>query len=91
MVPTGITLYQWSHCPYCTKVRAAFDRMGLQYKVRNVGPDQKEVYELVGRRQVPAIHDTLTGVKMVESDDIIDYARRTYISAPPAGDVAVEG
>ncbi|HET6399490.1 MAG TPA: glutathione S-transferase N-terminal domain-containing protein [Candidatus Thermoplasmatota archaeon] len=78
MIPTGITLYQWQHCPYCTKVRRAFDQMGLQYRIVECGPDQAEVYQLLGRRQVPAIKDVRTGVTMLESDDIIAYARRQY-------------
>lgn len=82
MIPTGITLYQWRHCPYCRKVRAAFDQMGLQYKVLDVGADQDEVYRLVGRRQVPAIRDDLTGTRMVESGAIVEYARRTYLGTP---------
>jgi glutaredoxin 3 len=79
MIPTGITLYQCQHCPYCAKVRRAFDQMGLQYRIVECGPDQAEVYQLLGRRQVPAIKDTQTGAAMLESDDIIAYARRQYV------------
>lgn len=76
--PTGITLYQWASCPYCVRVKQAFDAMQLDYQVVETDDMQSEVYALLGARQVPAIHDSKTGVKMLESLDIIAYAKETY-------------
>jgi len=87
-ISTGMTLYQWEHCPYCAKVRRAFDRMNLEYRTVEVGPEQDEVHELLGHRQVPAMKDERTGVAMLESDDIIQYARHTYVNARHAGEPA---
>lgn len=82
-IPTGIILHEWEHCPYCVRVHKAFAKMGLQYQAVESPPDQSDVYAMLGARQVPAIRDTETGVMMLESLDIIAYARKTYAAHAP--------
>jgi len=80
MTDTDIVLYQTDWCPYCTRVRDAFDRLNLRYRVVNV-PDEHakraELRRLFGATGVPSITDG--EVKIADDDDaIIEYARERY-------------
>jgi len=75
-----IEIYQMEDCPYCVKVRSALYEMGVDYVVRNISSEAtwKKLVELGGDDQVPFLVDAEKGVRMYESDDIIDYVKRTY-------------
>lgn len=76
-----VQLYVYSECPYCNKVRAAFEEMGVDFEEVNAErgtPGSDELVRLGGRQQVPfLVHDDKV---MYESNDIIEYARE-HLSA----------
>lgn len=80
MTDTDIVLYQTDWCPYCTRVRDAFDDLQLRYRIVNV-PDEHahrtQLRDLFGATGVPSITDG--DVKIADDDDaIIEYAERKY-------------
>lgn len=76
-----LKLYVFEECPYCRKVRKAFEEMGLDYELIFAEwgtPLHEEVKRLGGKGQVPFLVDTERDVQMYESDDIIAYAKEHY-------------
>jgi len=78
-----IQLYQSEGCPFCVKVRIAFEQMGVSYvsksmPLRIVSPFKEELIQLGGKSQVPFLFDPEKSVKMYESDDIIAYVKEHY-------------
>ncbi|MBM4304642.1 MAG: glutaredoxin [Deltaproteobacteria bacterium] len=78
-----IQLYQSEGCPFCVKVRLAFEEMGISYISKSMplrvdSVFKQELIKLGGKIQVPFLHDPERNVKMYESNDIIDYARENY-------------
>lgn len=72
-----LTLYVKTGCPYCAKVLAVGEELGLEFKIKNVA-DQAIATELVtrgGKLQMPYLVDGDAAVEMYESDDIIAYLR----------------
>lgn len=77
-----LKLYYATYCPYCKKVIAAFDEMGLKYeliKAEEGDPGRTELVKLGGKAQIPFLVDGNT--MMYESNDIIEYARKNYGTA----------
>lgn len=76
-----ITLYQYEMCPFCARVRAKLDELGLDYEKVNVSPDPNEerraqVIEQSGCKTVPVVHITTDegdALWMGESGDIIAW------------------
>ena len=70
-------LYVMKSCPYCQKVRKFFDENSIGYVAKDIS--DRENYDalisLGGMEQVPFLHDVENGIKMYESDDIIEYAK----------------
>jgi glutaredoxin 3 len=73
---TKITLFQFEECPFCAKVRAKLDDLGLEYEKVNVAhersdPERKDLLEKTGVASVPVIciDDKYIG----DSAAIIDY------------------
>lgn len=80
MTETDIVLYQTDWCPYCARVRDAFEDLKLRYAIVNV-PDEHagrtKLRELFGVTGVPSITDG--DVKIADDDDaIIEYAQKKY-------------
>jgi glutathione S-transferase len=76
-----LELYQFEHCPYCAKVRAALTELELDYVIRNVpkGSEKRSFLRaLGGKEQVPFLVDQERNVMMYESDDIIAYVQEHY-------------
>lgn len=76
-----LELWSFEASPFCRKVREELTRLGLDYRVHNVGKRGRRRPELValgGKMQVPYLVDENTGAAMYESDDIIAYLRSTY-------------
>lgn len=76
-----LELYQFEGCPYCAKVRAKMTELELDYIVRNVpkGSEKRSfLVNLGGKEQVPFLVDQQRGVRMYESQDIIDYLEEYY-------------
>jgi glutathione S-transferase len=91
MSEPAITLYRLQACPYCERVVAVLNDLGLDYKSRFVEPmhsDRDVVKRLAGVRTVPVIVDTNTGVTMAESAQIVEYLEDTYGEEGPLADEA---
>jgi glutaredoxin 3 len=78
---TNITLFQFETCPYCAKVRAKLDELGLEYERVNVSPNRedpqrKEIAEKSGVGTVPIIK--IDGKYIGESGDIIEHLEENF-------------
>lgn len=80
------SLYHKQTCPYCLKVRAVIEELGLseQIPLVDVYADPASYDFLVanaGKRMIPCLRMEEEGQKdqwMYESSDIIEYLRRTF-------------
>lgn len=79
---TSIELYELEGCPFCAKVKAKLDELGLEYKSHMVPrqhAQREEVKEISGQTGVPVLVDHDHGVEgMPESGDIIAFLEETY-------------
>lgn len=80
---SGLTLYQFWSCPYCARVRAALDRLGIEVASRDVLDDpghMRELIEATGSRQVPVLRiEDAGGTRwMPESADIVRYLEQRF-------------
>jgi glutaredoxin 2 len=79
MESSNLSLYHYEGCPYCTMVRDASSRLGLDLELRDILRDEERLKELMagtGRRMVPClrIEEAPGQVRwMHESADIIRY------------------
>ena len=77
----GLSLYEFTSCPYCARVRKFIAEQGLEIELRDVSRDRDRLEELVaatGRQMVPCLR--IEGEDgdvqwMHESVDIIEYLR----------------
>ncbi len=75
-------LYQYDSCPFCHRVRAFLDRVGIDMPMRDTMRDMAAFRELLvggGRPTVPCLKITNAGGEttwLYESNDIIDYLSR---------------
>ena len=75
-----LTLYIKTGCPFCHKVLAVGEELGITFEEKNIA-DPAVAEELVargGKRQVPYLVDTERSREMYESDDIVAYLRANY-------------
>lgn len=77
---TALTLYHLPACPFCLKVRAAAEALGIELELVDVSRDREAralLLRTLGRATVPVLrlpgepHDRL----LPESDDIVAYLR----------------
>ncbi|UCH46533.1 MAG: glutaredoxin [Betaproteobacteria bacterium] len=79
-----LVLYHFEGCPFCSRARAAIDRLGLEVELRDIFADSKHRDELVqaqGRSTVPVLRITSPNGEerwMPESADIVRYLEATY-------------
>lgn len=79
-----IEIYLAERCPYCVKVRAHLENLGVAYVLKPVplgastSPIKEELKRLGGKTQVPFLVDPERKVQMYESDDIIAYVEEHY-------------
>ena len=79
MESPNISLYHYQGCPYCTLVRDAMARLGLEIELRDVLQNadyRKELIAATGRQMVPClrIEEASGDVRwMHESRDIIRH------------------
>jgi len=77
-----LELYRLPGCPYCAKVEAKLDELGLDYRSHTVLPFRFlrfEVRSVSGQSGVPVLVDPEHGIEgMAESDDIVTYLENTY-------------
>ena len=80
-----LSLYQFTECPFCVKVRREIQRHALQIEMRDIHKNKLFKQELIeggGKSQVPClrIDNTTTPIWLYESNDIIDYLNRQILS-----------
>ena len=75
-----LTLYRQSTCPFCRKVLDTAEELGIALEKKDIS-DPAIAAELVakgGKKQVPFLIDSGTGVGIYESMDIVAYLRAHY-------------
>ncbi len=82
---TNLKLYELEGCPFCAKVTAKLDELGLEYDsvmVPRSHSERTDVEEISGQTGVPVLVDEEHGIDaMPESDDIVAYLDETYGNA----------
>ena len=80
-----LTLFQFEECPYCAKVRAKLEELGLEYQKVNVPRDRehslrKELFKKSGVPTVPVLKITTDNEEkfLGESEEIISYLKRYF-------------
>ncbi len=79
-----LALYHFNGCPFCSMVRSAVDRLGIDVELRDIfdNPEyRKELIEVRGRTTVPVLRITSPGGEerwMPESRDIERYLATTF-------------
>lgn len=70
-------LYELERCPYCKKVMEFMDAQGIEYIKHDIENKNEEetLIRLGGKRQVPFLYEKISGLKMYESGDIIEYLK----------------
>ena len=73
-----LTLYYRPTCSYCQDVLGEAETFGVSIRLKDISSDAALASELMehgGKRQVPFLVDSEKGIKMYESEDIIDYIK----------------
>lgn len=72
-------LYILESCPYCRKVMDFLNENDIEYNKFNISEPENydNLMKIGGKSQVPFLDDEKNGVRMYESDDIIDYFRNS--------------
>lgn len=77
-----LELFEAEYCPYCRHVREALTELDLDaliYPVPKKGTRYKtRLVKIGGEPKVPFLHDPNTGVKLYESNTIVEYLYTTY-------------
>lgn len=77
------TLYVRTGCPFCGRVLAEGERLGIPFEVKNIRNPlvTMELMKKGGKRQVPFLIDHEQNVSLFESDKIIAYLHERYSSS----------
>ncbi len=81
-MPSDLMLYHMEFCPYCQRVRAAMQKMGLKLPMKDTVEDPAARQELIaggGKSQVPCLRIKQPDGSdhwMYESDEIIRYLQK---------------
>ncbi len=79
-----LALYHFSGCPFCSMVRSAIDRLGINVELRDIFQDSQHRNDLIearGRATVPVLLITSPDGEerwMPESRDIVHYLDKTF-------------
>ncbi|MBL7045718.1 MAG: glutathione S-transferase N-terminal domain-containing protein [Parcubacteria group bacterium] len=75
-----LKIYVKTGCPYCEKVLAKVNELGIEVEQLNIADDSvaAELIERGGKRMVPYLVDEDRNVEMYESADISDYLDEHY-------------
>lgn len=77
-----IKLYDIEACPFCRRVREVITLLNLDVEIypcpRNGTRFRPEAEKIAGKAQFPLLVDENTGLKLLESQDIIDYLFEHY-------------
>lgn len=73
------SLYQFSACPFCIKVRRVMRKLNLPIELRNANVDEKLKAELLAKGGSPKVPCLRIGDSwMYESNDIIKYLEKKF-------------
>ena len=81
---SGLALYQYMSCPYCARVRAAMEALGVEIELRDTRMNpafSDEVFDATGRPTVPVLRiESEDGSVewLPESRDIIAYLQNRF-------------
>lgn len=75
-----LTLYQYTTCPFCNKVKALLECSNLPYDIVEVDPLFKTEIKESGYGKVPQLRIGEDGPLMVDSDQIVDYLSPLLVS-----------
>ena len=79
-----LVLYHFDGCPFCSMVRSAIERLGIDVELRDIFQESRHRDELIearGRATVPVLRIASSDGEdrwMPESRDIVRYLRETY-------------
>ncbi len=77
-----LELYEAEYCPYCRHVREALTELDLDAMIYPVPKNGKRYVQrlknLGGEKKVPFLHDPNTGVKLYDSEAIVNYLYEQY-------------
>jgi glutaredoxin len=79
-----LALYHFNGCPFCSMVRSAIERLGVDVELRDIFQDSEhhgDLVEVRGRATVPVLRITSPVGEdrwMPESRDIVSYLQETY-------------
>jgi len=92
--PQPVTLWSFEGSPFCRVVRERMTELELPHKIITVarGSSKREALkEMAGIVQVPYLEDPNTGIRWLETADILSYLDRTYgPGAEPVGAATAE-
>jgi len=73
------SLYQFSACPFCIKVRRVMRRLNLPIELKNANTDEQLKAELLAKGGSPKVPCLRVGDKwMYESNEIIKYLEERF-------------
>ncbi len=73
------SLYQFSSCPFCIKVRRVMRKLNLPIELRNANTDESLKAELLAKGGSPKVPCLRIGDEwMYESNDIIKYLEEKF-------------
>lgn len=78
------TLYQYTTCPFCSKLRAFLDYHGVQYDIKEVNPLSKTQIASHGYHKVPQLQLGEDGPIIVDSSEIVKILKPALDANGPA-------
>ncbi len=78
-----LTLYVLPGCPFCHKVLAAAEELGITFDLKSIDNPENAAALVAkgGKRQTPFLVDDECKVAMYESDDIIAHLKEKHAHA----------
>jgi len=92
----SLTLYAFDSCPYCRRVFAAVEALGISLEIRDIHRDashRQALVEATGRATVPVLRIEKEGEVrwLPESKDIVAYLYARYGEGKPAPSFGLAG
>lgn len=84
-----LTLYQYTTCPFCNKVKALLECSKLPYDVVEVDPLFKTEIKESGYGKVPQLRIGDEGPLVVDSDHIVDYLSPLLVPQTSSDEVCI--
>ena len=74
-----LELFMMETCPYCRKVMDFMDGNNIEYTKNDISDDvnNSNLIAIGGKEQVPFLYNPETKTGLYESDDIIEYLKKS--------------